>query len=368
VRRAALVAALVGVGFWLAAPAAWGDPTPICNGQQCVRGLWYTSPVSLTWNLNGGTNGGGCAPQNYLTDTNQSYLQSEPMADWPAWTYCYDPSSGVLKDYFIEVEISSPSATVAPARPPDSNGWYNHPVAAAVNGSSFSGIASCSGSIYAGPSTTSATVSGTCTDNAGKSVSAASAPFDYDATSPSLTATATPNDGSVTLNWQTGGDIAPIGSVEVVRSPDPAGAAIYSGTANAYQDNHVRNGVRYRYMITARDQAGNASTTTVVATPGPRLLGPINGAHLTLPPMLSWTPVPGATYYNVQLYRGGKTKVLSIWPTHAALQLQRTWRFDRRRYKLKPGRYRWYVWPGFGKRRAARYGHVVGSGTFVMVR
>jgi hypothetical protein len=83
--------------------------------------------------------------------------------------------------------------------------------------------------------------------------------------------------------------------------------------------------------------------------------------------MLSWTPIRGATYYNVQLYRGGG-KVLSVWPAHADFQLRPTWRFDGRRYKLKPGRYRWYVWPGFGKRRADRYGRVIGAGTFVIVR
>ena len=52
----------------------------------------------------------------------------------------------------------------------------------------------------------------------------------------------------------------------------------------------------------------------------------------------------------------------------ASLQLHRTWRFDGRRYHLKPGRYKWYVWPGFGKRKAARYGQMVGSGTFIVVR
>ena len=82
--------------------------------------------------------------------------------------------------------------------------------------------------------------------------------------------------------------------------------------------------------------------------------------------MLSWTPVPGATYYNVQLLHHGK--VLSVWPTPASLELRRTWRFDGHRYRLKPGKYRWFVWPGFGRRRAGHYGHMIGSGTFVVVR
>ncbi|MBV9805388.1 MAG: hypothetical protein JO130_19470 [Solirubrobacterales bacterium] len=73
------------------------------------------------------------------------------------------------------------------------------------------------------------------------------------------------------------------------------------------------------------------------------------------------------TYYNVQSYRDG-AKILSVWPAKARLLLRRRWRYDGHRYRLKPGRYRWYVWPGFGKRRAARYGPMIGSSTFVVGR
>ena len=54
----------------------------------------------------------------------------------------------------------------------------------APHGTSFSGIASCTSTTYAGPNTAAATVSGTCTDNAGKTVTVTSAPFHYDATAP----------------------------------------------------------------------------------------------------------------------------------------------------------------------------------------
>ncbi|HUJ35894.1 MAG TPA: hypothetical protein VLW51_11835 [Solirubrobacteraceae bacterium] len=75
-----------------------------------------------------------------------------------------------------------------PPLPPDSNGWYNHPFAGAITATSFSGIASCTSTTYSAPGTTSATVAGTCVDNARKSVSVVSAPFAYDATPPTLTA------------------------------------------------------------------------------------------------------------------------------------------------------------------------------------
>jgi hypothetical protein len=84
-------------------------------------------------------------------------------------------------------------------------------------------------------------------------------------------------------------------------------------------------------------------------------------------PLLRWTAVRGASYYNFQLYRGGK-KILSIWPTHASVQLKSSWRFDGRRYRLTPGRYRWYVWPGFGPLAADRYGPAIGHYTLVITR
>ncbi len=277
---------------------------------------------------------------------------------------------GTTESYTLHVETSSPTATVAPSRAPDSGGWYNHPVSGTVNATAFSGIASCTLPTYAGPNSGAATLSVICVDNAGKRVAATSAPFAYDVTPPSLSAAANPGDRSVALSWQTGGDLAPTAAVRVTRSAagaHSATATVYSGNGGGYFDTHVRNGVRYTYTITAWDQAGNASSRAVVVIPGPRLLGPSAGAHLAAPPMLTWTSVRHATYYNVQLYRGGR-KVLSRWPKQASLQLRRTWKFDGRRYHLKPGRYRWFVWPGFGQRSAGRYGRTIGRGTFIVVR
>ena len=266
--------------------------------------------------------------------------------------------------YFIKVETSSPTATVAPSRPPDATSWYNHPLSATVSATAFSGIASCTSTTYGGPNTTAATLSATCQDNAGKTITVASAPFAYDATPPQLTAAATTGDRTVQLSWQTAGDLAPVASVTVVKNPGDE--TVYSGAATTYTDTKVTNGVTYTYVITARDAAGNASTQAVLATPSARLLQPVANANVksSTPPMLTWTPVRGATYYNVQLYRQG-AKVLSMWPAHASLQVPRKWRFDGHRYRLRPGRYRWFVWPGFGKRSAGRYGHRIGAGTFV---
>lgn len=374
-RRALALAGLVlglGACFALAETAsATGDisaPFPECTpdgGQQgqCAAG-WYTGPVTVIWNPNGGTPtaNGGCSSGYYPQDTDQSSLQSLPPS-----AYCTVGLPGgvtVTVPYRIKVEVSAPTATALPNRPPDFKGWYNHPVTAQVGGSAFSGIRSCTPTTYAGPYTTTATVGGTCTDNAGKIASTTSLPFPYDATAPPLQVAADPGDRTVALHWRGPANLV---SLKIVRTPGVgggAGGALYRSPSGVYHDGRVHDGVRYRYTLTARDQAGNVTVRTLVVTPGPRLVAPAPDAPVTAPPVLRWTPVRGAGYYNVQLYRGDK--ILSAWPSRASLRLTRVWSFAGRRYRLKRGRYRWYVWPGFGARSAARYGAALGSRSFVV--
>jgi len=183
-----------------------------------------------------------------------------------------------------------------------------------------------------------------------------------------VSARASPGDSVINVDWQASSSPAPLASVQITRSPglDAAAASmVYRGNSGTYKDTRVRNRTRYTYTITATDQAGNTTVRTVVATPGARLLAPAAGATLTRPPTLSWTAVPKARYYNVQLWQGGH-KILSAWPKRASLGLKRTWAFGGRRHRLGKGRYKWYVWPGYGARKAARYGSLVGSATFVV--
>ena len=249
-----------------------------------------------------------------------------------------------------------------PSRPPDHNGWYNHPVAFTFTGTdATSGLDSCTTPTYAGPDSGNASATGSCRDKAGN-VASLAVPLRYDATPPCLGANAAAGDGIVFVH-----SLACAG-IKIVRSPGLHGkksSTLYHGGSGAFKDTRVRNGVRYTYTISAEDQAGNVAVRSIAATPGPRLLTPAPNAHLTTPPLLLWTARPGASYYNVQLYRDGR-KVLSVWPADAKLQLSRVWSFAGHRYRLKPARYRWYVWPGFGRRAASRYGSLIGRGTFVV--
>ncbi|MFL5861907.1 MAG: hypothetical protein ACJ780_14190 [Solirubrobacteraceae bacterium] len=337
------------------AQCASGSQTQLCDSH------WYTSPVSVSWQFTGGAFGvvSGCQVAAYDSDT----------VDTPscAVTWSSDGSTSSLS-FRLHLETSAPSATTTPDRPPDANGWYNHPVSVTFAGTAFSGIASCTpAQAYAGPDTSGTSIGGTCQDNAGKTAGA-SFPFRYDATPPSLRAATQPADRSVNLTWQASAGPAPLQAIQVVRAPGVSAAAasvVYQGPARSYRDRRVRNGTRYTYTVTATDQAGNVTRQMVSAIPGARLLSPAPGAHLGAPPTLNWTAIPKASYYNVQLFKG-REKLLSAWPPKPNLHLKRTWRFAGQHHRLTRGRYRWYVWPGFGSRKAAHYGHRVGTATFVI--
>src|SRR5262249_35124960 len=83
-------------------------------------------------------------------------------------------------------DSTPPQVSASPARPPDAYGWYNHAVGVAFAGTdATSGIDSCSSASYSGPDDGSASVSGSCKDNAGNSAGA-SFGLKYDSTPPAI--------------------------------------------------------------------------------------------------------------------------------------------------------------------------------------
>jgi hypothetical protein len=351
------------------------DATPPSVSLALARGPdvgdWYNHPVDFSVtgsdNLSGiascsggtipGSSGGGC------TDNAGN-----------------SASAGVSVKY----DGAGPSIdSVAFDRPPDSNGWYNHPVQITFHGSDGgSGIGSCTSTTYKGPDTTGTTVNGTCSDNAGNSTGSTSPSFKYDATPPTLTNVGTDwDDGTATLTWTASPDTK---EVDIDRSPGVDGAetsTVYKGLSSSFQDTGLQNKVKYTYTITGLDEAGNKAVDTVSIIPGAKLYSPARGASVASAPLLAWRPFPGATYYNVQLYYGvgsafrrvasvdvSGRKVLSVWPVKPKYRLKKTWTYNKKKRALSRGHYRWYVYPGLGKRSANKYGPLIGSSDFFFVK
>ncbi|HLB19361.1 MAG TPA: fibronectin type III domain-containing protein, partial [Gaiellaceae bacterium] len=184
--------------------------------------------------------------------------------------------------------------------------------------------------------------------------------------------TVTPLDGAVRIRWNAGGrEVMITRSSSTTRSLSAIGdeRVVYTGTGSSYTDRGLTNGVEYRYVVMAVDAAGNHSTgVAAVIVPRRNLLkSPKDGAKLRKAPQLIWIADAEAQYYNAQLMLNGK-KVLSIWPVRPAYALKKSWKFEGRKYTLKPGVYTWFVWPGYGPRSDVNYGNLMGSRSFQIVR
>jgi hypothetical protein len=340
----------------LALPSGAGSQTllsinPVIRGTLGANG-WYVSNVTVNWEFDPPPDMTlGCDAVTITAD-GTTHLDCQAWwglahLDWPL---------------DINIDKTAPAGVHAvPSRPPDANGWYNHPVVVSFTGSdATSGLAGCSSTTYTGPDNGNASVAGTCTDNAGN-VGRAAYGLSYDATPPSLVkVTAKHGDRSVLLGWTASPDVQ---VVQVARSRGSGPAkTIYRGTAGAFRDKGLRPGAKYYYTVTAFDAAANPAAQALTVTATGRLINPVPGEHVASPPRLTWLPVKGASYYNVQLIRG--RRILSAWPTHAHLQLSRSWVYRGHRYRLRPGVYRWYVWPGFGLLPRGNYGRMLGVSSF----
>jgi hypothetical protein len=328
-----------------------GDPTPPVVTPHFLGTLgnnaWYVSNLTVSWSV--------VDPESIILST-QGCDTKTLSADTTGTTFtCRAESDGGIQSTttkVLKVDKTAPTAGGTPARPPDANGWYNRPVVVSFSGAdATSGLASCSSATYGGPDYSAAVVGGTCRDNAGN-VATATVSLKYDATPPSVGYIRTKAwNRSADISWQASPDTR---LVEVSRAPGVNGAdssVVYQGTATSFRDAGLTPARKYTYMVTVIDEAA--------------LLIPAPAQLVTSPPRLTWTPTKRARYYNVQMVVRGR-RVFSAWPKTTSLQLPRTWVNDGRRYRLRPGLYRWYVWPGFGRQAANRYGPRLGGSTFVV--
>ena len=356
-RRALLVIGLTVA--WSGASAGISHAVPLvtwtCNGSPCSG--WFRTDVHLVWTVKTG---------QVVPPSCQNTLIVNDTPGIDRFCVVQDADGEVTYKATIKLDKTPPLVTDAtPDRPPDHAGWYTRPVSFATHGSdALSGLYGCDAPSYGGPDSVSATIVASCRDVAGN-VALRSFALSYDATAPDLGAAAvTTADRVVRLSWSAGA------TAQVVRTPGFDGApsaVVFDGPGAGFIDRRVRNGRQYRYVITVADAAGNAASRDFAVMPGPRLVAPDKRALLAAPPILRWTPVRGARYYNVQLFRNGH-KILSAWPKRPELKLRERWRFHGRRHRLVDGRYQWYVWPGKGPRSARKYGKRIGARSFVLDR
>jgi hypothetical protein len=170
-------------------------------------------------------------------------------------------------------------------------------------------------------------------------------------------------DRSVNLRWVASADTQLVQVSRTSKAKAGKSGVVFSGTGKSFRDARLKAGARYHYTVKAIDQAGNSASKAIALTAPGALFAPMPGERVSTRPMLSWTPVKGAQYYNVQLVRG--KKILSAWPGTNHFRLPRSWVYQGHRYRLHRGVYRWYIWPGFGTFSASHYGSVLGGSSFV---
>lgn len=323
---------------------------------------WYNRPVTVTFSGTDATSGlASCDRPMYGGPDSTSLQLSGTCRDVAGNT---SPATAVALKY----DGTAPSVSAAADRAPDGKGWYRRPLTVKFAGAdAVSGVASCTAPArYAGPDRKDVAIAGSCRDGAGNVSAEQRFVLSYDATAPKLSGVqAKVARGVARVGWQKPADAV---MVKIERTPGVNGAKktnVYTGTGERFLDRTVREGVRYRYELTALDAAGNVFDTVVATGPRPALYAPASNAVVRAPVVLAWEAVKSARYYNVQLHRNG-VKVLSAWPLKARLRLPRTWRYLGKGETLRPGTYTWYVWPGQGARSLSRYGRLLGSSTFVV--
>ena len=318
---------------------------------------WYNHPVSVAFSGSDSTSGiDSC--------TSGSYSGPDAAAATVQGTCTDKAGNSASSSSSLQYDSTPPGVTTAFSRPPDANGWYNQPVTVTATGTDTgAGIDSCSSVTYSGPDAPTASLTASCVDKAGNQ-STAPVTFKYDSTPPKLSDVTVANgNGTATLHWAASPGVA---SITITRSAGSRGhtATVYKGNKASFTDVKLKNGIRYRYQLSATDDAGNVGNASATALPR-ALESPAQGQKLKRPPLLRWATVRGADYYNVQLFFHGH-KVLSAWPVGPKLALQASWKYSGNPHRLTKGTYRWYVWPGYGTVKAAHYGKLLGSGIFVV--
>ncbi|HEV3478132.1 MAG TPA: hypothetical protein VG144_01635, partial [Gaiellaceae bacterium] len=349
--------------------AIGSGPPALTNSRSATFTFSADEPSSFACQLDGGGFQPCSSPASY-----------EGLADG-AHTFSVRPTdatgnTGAAASYSWTIETRAPVAAIASGPAPLTNSRSATFTFSADEPSSFAceldggGFQPCSSpASYDGLGDGAHTFAVRPTDAAGNTGAASSHGWTIDATAPETTLASAPRSGTTTRS-----------AIFTFSASEPASfeCKLDAGSFAACTSPRSYSGLSrgaHSFEVRAIDGVGNvelaaaAHRWTIAAPRRARttsaLLTPRAGARLTAPPLLVWRRVARATYYNVQLFRG-RVKVLSAWPTRPRLKLRSRWTYRGRQRKLSPGTYRWYVWPGYGRAAATRYGRLLGQSTFTV--
>jgi len=207
---------------------ATGPTVTVTPARPPDHAGWYTHAVSISWSGTDVTSGiDSCTPTVTYSGPDSSNASSGGGCTDHAGNSASPPPLS------FKYDATAPVTAVAPARLPDLNGWYNHPVAVDWRGTDrASGVASCSSLVYSGPDTGSDSRLGTCTDKAGNMSAPVSWVVHYDSTSPGAISVkpdrAPDHDGwynhAVGIHWSGSDGLAGIASCSALTYAGPGAA------------------------------------------------------------------------------------------------------------------------------------------------
>ena len=210
-------------------------------------------------------------------------------------------------------------------------------------------------------------MAGSCRDNAGNQGSNAFG-LSYDATAPTLSKVSVASGAAADVVRWSSTSAADTVVVRRVARGNKAQSTIFRGRAASFADKKVQKGLEYVYSVQAYDQADNASKpVSTVALPKVLTLRKTPTCHEPLrSPSFAGTRC-AARATTTCSSSGARNGSSPRGPTAPELALPAAWRWAGHSYRLSPGRYRWYVWEGLGRRSFARY-RSVGSASFIVPR
>jgi hypothetical protein len=246
------------------------------DGSPYAAGSWTRYDVVVSFSCADNPGGSGIATDTVAGQTVTAEGVTTSVNNTGA---CTDNAGNVADPASfgpIRIDKTPPSVSAEPDRPADHNGWYTSTVTvhfAATDG--LSGVASCApSSLYSGPDSATASVSGDCTDNAGN-VGTGTFAFKYDATGPGITITLPADGAHYVLGTAHAADYGcsdagPSSGIASCAGPVADGAAIDTSSLGSKS-----------FKVDASDNAGNissltnyymvdpiATTTTVSLSPG----------------------------------------------------------------------------------------------------